>query len=217
MPDSATSLALRDKVELLAQAWLTLRRPAGAVWSPVEFKRRKELTDRAFPRVVIDSTRSPEDEAAEVVTRVECHLYLGTAADEVITGSTPQVAHTQRSGWIDEIFSYGAKPAILHYCNLATSEAVPATDLAVGMTYEIVTTGTTNFTTAGAAASTPGTIFVATAAATGTGTVKRGVARPLEGLFLYDIYPEDGNGNQTERHWIDELVFQAVCTLTAEP
>ena len=44
--------------------------------------------------------------------------------------------------------------------------------IAVGKTYEIVTTGTTDFTTMSAADSNPGTIFTATSTGTGTGTVK---------------------------------------------
>ena len=49
---------------------------------------------------------------------------------------------------------------------------VNATTMVNGKTYEIVTTGTTDFTQYGAANSTPGTIFTMTnAPATGTGTV----------------------------------------------
>jgi hypothetical protein len=48
--------------------------------------------------------------------------------------------------------------------------AVTAGSFVVGNQYEIVSTGTTSFTSIGAAANTPGTLFVATGVGTGTGT-----------------------------------------------
>jgi hypothetical protein len=50
--------------------------------------------------------------------------------------------------------------------------AIPATALIVGKTYEIMTTGDTNFNLHGAIDSTPGTIFTATSVPSGTGTVR---------------------------------------------
>ena len=113
---SETSLSIRDKVEICALAWLASLKPTDAIWTPVEFKRRKEQTDRKFPRIVFDATRSPEDEKVEGLYRVELSMYLGTMADEVVTGSTPQVAHTQRSGFLAETFGYGNKEAFIAYC-----------------------------------------------------------------------------------------------------
>jgi hypothetical protein len=50
--------------------------------------------------------------------------------------------------------------------------AAAATTIQVGKTYTIVVSGNTDFTLIGATSSTAGTIFTATAAGTGTGTVK---------------------------------------------
>lgn len=49
--------------------------------------------------------------------------------------------------------------------------AVPATSTELGKTYTIVSAGTTDFTSIGAPNSSPGTVFVATGAGAGTGTV----------------------------------------------
>jgi hypothetical protein len=54
---------------------------------------------------------------------------------------------------------------------MACTLSVAATAMVAGTTYTITSAGTTNFTSYGAAANTPNTIFVATGAGTGTGTV----------------------------------------------
>jgi hypothetical protein len=54
---------------------------------------------------------------------------------------------------------------------MAPGLSVAATAMVAGTTYTIKSTGTTNFTSYGAAANTPNTIFTATGAGTGTGTV----------------------------------------------
>lgn len=217
--DTPTSLAIRDKVEECALAWLTLKKPADVVWTPVELKRRKKQTDRKFPRVVFDALRSPEDEAIGGLHRVELSIYLGTGADEIVAGSTPEVAHTQRSGFIEEWFGYGYKPAFLHFCTLTATDAVAAADIALGMIYEIVTVGTTDWMALGASANTVGVIFTATVEVgqgSGTGTAKRGNSVPVPGIHVYDMYPEDGTGEQTERHWFDQSTYSVVAALRDE-
>lgn len=57
-------------------------------------------------------------------------------------------------------------------CIFANNAPISASKLVVGTQYQIVTVGTTNFTTLGAASNTVGTIFTATAAGSGTGTAK---------------------------------------------
>lgn len=54
---------------------------------------------------------------------------------------------------------------------IAFATIVQAGDLVSGVTYQILETGTTDFTTVGASASTPGTVFTATGAPAGTGAV----------------------------------------------
>ncbi|MDF3056799.1 MAG: hypothetical protein K0R17_1014 [Rariglobus sp.] len=216
MSETTTSLAIRDKSEACALAWLTFRKPVDLVWDPVEFKRRKEQTNRKYPRVVFDAARAPEDEAVDALYRVELGIYLGTSADEVVTGSTPQVAHTQRSGWIAESFGYGYKKAFVHFCTLSLTDFVSAPDIAAGMIYEIVTIGTTDFTAIGAAANTVGTIFTATATGQGTGTVKRGNPVPVPGIAVYDLFVEEEIGEQTERNWFDQFTYSVVAALRDE-
>jgi len=57
------------------------------------------------------------------------------------------------------------------YVFMGISPSVAATAMVVGTTYTITSTGTTDFTSYGAAANTPNTIFIASGAGTGTGTV----------------------------------------------
>lgn len=160
---SATSLAIRDKVEALALAWFLDQKPPTALWNPVEGKRRKEQTDRKFPRVVFDSSRAPEDEAVEGLYRVELQIYLGTSADEKpIPAGLEKIedAHTQRAGHIEEIFGYGRKDALLAY----------AADAAC----------------------------------------------PVQGIALYDIFIEEGLGDQNERQWFDQFNYTVVAALRDE-
>lgn len=159
---STTALAIRDKVEALALAWFFDQKPATALWAPVEGKRRKEQTDRKFPRVVFDASRSPEDEAVEGLYRVELQIYLGTSADEKPPTGVADIAtaHTQRAGWIEEIFGYGKKEDFLAYA--AAGDC------------------------------------------------------PVKGLQIYDIFVEEGLGDQTERHWFDQVNYSVIAALRDE-
>lgn len=160
---SATSLAIRDKVEALALAWFLSQKPATALWTPVEGKRRKEQTDRKFPRVVFDASRAPEDEAVEGLYRVELQIYLGTSADEKpIPAGLADIAtaHTQRAGYLEEIFGYGRKDDFLAYA--------------------------------------------------------AGPSCPVKGIQIYDIFVEEGLGDQTERQWFDQMNYTVVAALRDE-
>lgn len=123
MPDSTTSLAIRDKVEAVARAWLVANKPAGVPWDNVSIVRRKEITDRVFPRVVFDATRAPQDEAVEGLYMVELSIYIGTKGGEVETGivvgspNDPAVRHTQRVGLVTELFGCGKKEAFMAFAN----------------------------------------------------------------------------------------------------
>ena len=170
---SATALAIRDKVEALALAWFLAPKSAAApswnpkpatdpLWKPVEGKRRKEQTDRKFPRVVFDASRAPEDEAVEGLYRVELQIYLGTSADEKIPGVADiAVAHTQRAGVIEEIFGYGRKDDFLAWVDSADC--------------------------------------------------------PVKGIKIYDLFIEEGLGDQNERQWFDQFNYTIVAALRDEP
>lgn len=80
---------------------------------------------------------------------------------------------------------------------LIGNRVVPALDLETGVTYTILTVGTTDFTLVGAASNTPGVTFVATGAGIGTGTVTYAVnkvvltnfnAGDVVALWLTNIY-----------------------------
>lgn len=159
---SATALAIRDKVEALALAWFLAQKPTTALWAPVEGKRRKEQTDRKFPRVVFDASRAPEDEAVEGLYRIELQIYLGTSADEKAPAGVDDIAtaHTLRAGWLEELFGYGRKG------DFTTFAADPDC--------------------------------------------------PVKGLEIYDIFIEEGLGDQTERHWFDQLNYTVVAALRDE-
>lgn len=73
--------------------------------------------------------------------------------------------------------------------------AVVGGSFIVGQEYEIVTTGTTDFTTIGAADSNPGTRFVATGAGTGTGTADEVEATD---------FTQDVNGTTVVTRWTVE-------------
>lgn len=160
---STTALAIRDKVEALALAWFLAQKPATSLWEPVEGKRRKEQTDRKFPRVVFDASRAPEDEAVEGLYRVELQIYLGTQVDEKpLPAGVAKIedAHTQRAGFIEEIFGYGKKDDFLAHA------ADPAC--------------------------------------------------PVKGIQIYDIFVEEGMGDQTERQWFDQTNYTVVAALRDE-
>lgn len=56
--------------------------------------------------------------------------------------------------------------------DLGSSDPIAATAAVADQEYVIVTAGTTDFTAIGAADSNPGTVFTATGAGTGTGTIR---------------------------------------------
>jgi len=68
-----------------------------------------------------------------------------------------------------------------------TEENLAATALSAATSYEIVTTGTTDFTAIGAADSLPGTIFTASGAGTGTGTAKLASTIDAGGNRIADV------------------------------
>jgi hypothetical protein len=123
MPESPTALAIRDKVEAVAQAWLLAKKPAGVVWDKVSIVRRKEIIDRVFPRVVFDATRAPMQEDVDGLYMVELAIYIGTKGGEVKDGivpgseNDPAVRHTQRVGLITEIFGFGMKEDFIAFAN----------------------------------------------------------------------------------------------------
>ena len=171
MPDTPTSLAIRDKVETMALAWFERELAAALLatpalvplWAPVTLRRRKNQLERSFPRVVFDAPNAPEEEAVEGLYRVSLQIYLGTSADEapVPTGFADLAeAHQRRSGLIEEIFGFGNRPAMIAW------------------------------------------------AADPTG--------PIKGLLLYDLYVEDGMGDQTDRHWFDQANYSVVASLQDE-
>lgn len=159
---STTALAIRDKVEALALAWFLAQKPATPLWASVDGKRRKEQTDRKFPRAVFDAARAPEDDAVEGLYRVELQIYLGTQADEKAPAGVAKIedAHTLRAGWLEEIFGYGKKDDLLAWA--------------------------------------------------------AGPSCPVKGIHLYDIYIEEGMGDQSERQWFDQLNFTVVAALRDE-
>ena len=86
----------------------------------------------------------------------------------------------------------------------ANPASTAATALVSGTIYQILTVGTTDFTTVGASANTVGTVFTATGAGTGTGTVsgQQGVEKGEQwldttgGNYVLKIY--DGTAWRSE-------------------
>lgn len=68
-------------------------------------------------------------------------------------------------------------------CIFANNSPISAAKFVAGTQYEIVTTGTTDFTTLGAASNTVGLIFTATKAGSGTGTAKLTNESAVTGLL----------------------------------
>lgn len=170
--ESPTALAIRDKVESAALEWVAARIasqvaavPADApLWAPVELKRRKEQTDRKYPRAVFDAPESPEDEAVEGLYRVQLDVYLGTSGDERPTPAgfaDLAIAHQRRTGFLEEVLGYGLRADFIAWV------ASPAC--------------------------------------------------PVKGIQIYDIYVETGRGDQTERHWFDQITYTVVAALRDEP
>lgn len=85
------------------------------------------------------------------------------------TGSTFTIASTDFSG---NNASNGAGVFIAYLDQLADSTPITAGSFVTGVEYIITSTGNTDFTLIGAANSSPGTIFEATGAGTGTGQAK---------------------------------------------
>lgn len=169
---SATALAIRDKVEALALAWVQLQittfvaaNPSEApLWAPVTLRRRKEQTERSYPRIVFDAPESPEDESVEGLYRVTLDAYLGTSADEtpLPTGyASLALAHQRRQGLLEEWLGFGRRDDLLAW------SLTPAC--------------------------------------------------PVQGILLYDYYLSTGRGDQTERHWFDQVTYEFVAALQNEP
>ena len=91
------------------------------------------------------------------------------------TADNPLAISGARNIWIGYGHGYNGvinqRGAFIVFRTSADS-AIVATDIQVGGTYQILTVGTSDFTVAGAANNVPGTIFTATGAATGDGTVQ---------------------------------------------
>lgn len=79
-------------------------------------------------------------------------------------------AAVKKSEAIDTLFQGITTPPLV----------IPSANMISGNTYQIVTHGTTSFTSVGAADNNPGTIFVATGSASGTGTASTGSYAPID-------------------------------------
>ena len=64
----------------------------------------------------------------------------------------------------------------------------PATNITIGITYVILTIGSTDFTQAGAASNTQGLSFTATSIPTGTGTVAVDITKLREGSYIWSAF-----------------------------
>ena len=71
----------------------------------------------------------------------------------------------------------------------------PATKISVGLTYKILSIGTTDFTLIGASSNTVGESFVATGVATGTGTVAIDIASVNEGAYFWCAFDGPNSWN----------------------
>ena len=72
--------------------------------------------------------------------------------------------------------------------NLSDLISQPVSRITVGVSYKIISVGTTDFTTAGAVSNTIGSTFVATAALTGTGTVQLDIEQINEGSYIWCVF-----------------------------
>lgn len=79
-----------------------------------------------------------------------------------------------------------------------------STSLSAGQTYQITFTGTTDFTSVGAAANTPGTYFVATGTAAGTGTAAP-IFAPTRNVIERNFWDENAGKNGHNELFQDEI------------
>ena len=119
----------------------------------------------------------------------------GTTAGSTTTTVSGDNIGTIRFGAADGInlTKYGASIS----ANVDGTIGQTAGTFTIGQTYQILTTGTTDFTLIGAADSNPGTQFTATGAGTGTGTALN-TAGDMPGRLVFST-TADNAGSPTER------------------
>lgn len=123
--------SIRNKTEAFFKEYLVARIAAdtGGKFAGVDVKLRQEVTQRNFPRIVIEAARAPVSEHLNELYMVELRIYLGTHASEADSSST----HAARSGLIAEWMAdraaqatFGATTTVtnltLHDCLLEDEE-----------------------------------------------------------------------------------------------
>ena len=137
------------------------------------FAEQTQVSDISFYRSFVDKSNStsPEHEIVYVneaqLNDSPANMFELTIAGLSLKASRNFTALDQMRCWLGS----GLPVERLHP-NLGTAYVnTVATALVAGTVYQIVTVGTSDFTLAGAATNTVGTVFTATGATTGTGTV----------------------------------------------
>ena len=143
---------------------------SGGALDTAQFTLNGALTGATVTSVVINGAIPVDTPATGFIRITRANGLISKHAFSARSGSTFTIASTDFSG---NNASNGAGVFIGYLDQLADSDPIAASSLVDGVEYIIVTTGTTNFTTFGAADSNPGTIFTMTGGpGTGTGTAK---------------------------------------------
>jgi hypothetical protein len=141
----------------------------GGALDTAQFTLNGALTGATVTAVVVTGSIPADTPASGFIRITRANGLISKHAYTSWTGSTFTIASTDFSG---NNAANGAGVFVAYLDQLADSNAVTAGSFTVGVEYIIVSTGTTDFTLIGAANSSPGTIFEATGAGTGTGTAK---------------------------------------------
>jgi hypothetical protein len=142
---------------------------SGGTLNTTQFTLNGALTGAAVTAVVVNGSIPVDTPSSGFIRITRADGLISKHAYSSWTGSTFTITSHDFS---TNNASNGAGVFVGYLDQLATSDPITAGSFVVGVEYIIVSTGTTNFTLIGAANSSPGTIFEATGAGTGTGTAK---------------------------------------------
>lgn len=126
---SEATNALRGQIEIAVRDYLRTQAAGIAEMEGVDFLTRQEVTDRRFPRVVVEAVRAPAQDDCNTLFMVELMVYLGSSANE----PDVKARHQARLGFLEErmgadegagfIASVSGHPSILVHKVFASDSA----------------------------------------------------------------------------------------------
>ena len=132
---------------------------------------------------------SPLDYNSTPFPELPTVIYTVPDTSTNVQVSTPVNQFLRSAGYVDpaDVFvSLGSIQDLVSH---------PATQIQIGLSYKILTVGTTNFTQIGATDNKVGTIFISTGTGAGTGTVCLNIAEINEGAYFWCAFDASNSWN----------------------